>query len=118
MDGWPFLLIDALLLIVAWGILMPVARESDDRRQGDDDDQAGHSQLRCAAVQPVPHGTGPAWHGRTLPAHPPGAPPRRPRVSAGRVTAANRIRYQYALADQPACQVLASYGWPAQEVQP
>lgn len=116
MTGLAFVLVDALLLVVSWAIVVPLAREHDDRHQADNDGQANMAtaapRAALAGVAPRP----PAWYGVTLPPAAPAVRLSAPRVSGGRVSLANWIRYQYALADQPACQVLAAYGWPAQEV--
>lgn len=113
---WVPLLLVAATGLVLWSLVQIEQAGGDDRRQADDPGRAGSGDRRQAGDAGTSHGVPPARFGVTLPAYPAACPPWRPRVSAGRVTVANKIRYQYALADQPVCQVLAAYGWPAQEV--
>jgi hypothetical protein len=58
----------------------------------------------------------PGWLPVTRSAPAPLVPPRAPRISADRVTLTERIRATYEAADRPVSGLLASYGWPAQEV--
>lgn len=115
--GWlvlPLLVTAAGLLL--WVLTQLAADSGDDQHQADNERPAGRSDRLPPGGAGCVSRPAASWHDRTLPAAAPTARLSAPRVSGGRVTVTNRIRYAYALADQPACQVLAAYGWPAQEV--
>lgn len=113
----PVLLVAATGLVL-WSLVQIERSGGDDRRQADQPGPAGNGDRLPPGGAGVAQDTPSVRFGVTLPAPPATSRQWQPRVSAGRVTVHNRIRYAYALADQPVCQVLAAYGWPAQEVTP
>jgi hypothetical protein len=102
--------------LILWAVVLPLAREYDDEDQADKPAGDGNSDLApCWA--PGSLAAAPPDTGRvTLPAPP--APVRlvAPRVSAGRVTVPNLIRWAYALADYPVPAYSSAPGTFAQEV--
>lgn len=114
----PWALVWALLLVGGWAIVLPAARDADQNGEGRQADDDAAADVRKSASEQHVHT---AACGQLLASDPETvriAPLWRPRVSARRVTTANRIRWAYAQLDYP----VPGYSWAltstAQEVTP
>jgi hypothetical protein len=104
--------------LILWAIVIPALREADEQRQADDAGQAAPADVRKPAPEQHMHT---AACEQLLAGDPAGvaiAPLWQPRVSARRVTQANRIRWAYAQRDYPVPGYSWALGTTAQEVTP